>query len=88
MPTRAPASGSCFYETVPIPEARTKAACERVEREAYKEAQKILTRLQAGADSLKVRRTKATVGALLERWMEQHEIDPTTWMTYESQIRM
>jgi integrase len=77
-----------LYETVPIPEARTKAAQDRAEREAYKEAQKILTRLQAEADSLKVARTKATVGALLERWMQQHEIDPTTRMTYESQIRM
>jgi Transposase and inactivated derivatives, IS30 family len=51
-----------LYETVPIPEARTKSARERAEREAYKEAQKILTRLQPEADSLKVGRTKATVG--------------------------
>lgn len=77
-----------LYETVPIAEARTKAAQERAEREAYKEAEKVLTRLQAEADALKVGRTKATVGALLERWMAQHEIDPTTRMTYESQIRM
>src|SRR4051812_40620561 len=77
-----------LYETVPIPEARTKSARERAEREAYKEAQKVLTRLQAEADGLKVARTKATVGALLERWMAQHEIDPTTRMTYEAQIRL
>ena len=77
-----------LYETVPIPEARTKAARERAEREAFKEAQKVLTRLQAEADALKVGRTKATVGALLERWMEQHEIDPTTRMTYDAQIRL
>jgi hypothetical protein len=77
-----------LYETVPIPAARTRAARERAEREAFKEAQKVLTRLQAEADALKVGRTKATVGALLERWMEQHEIDPTTRMTYDAQIRL
>jgi integrase len=77
-----------LYETVPISEARTKAARERAERDAFKEAQKVLTRLQAEADALKVGRTKATVGALLERWMEQHEIDPTTRMTYDAQIRL
>lgn len=84
-----PSSGEriVLYETVPIPEARTKAARERAEREAYKEAEKVLTRLQADADALKVGRTKATVGALLARWMDQHEIDPTTRMTYEAQIR-
>ena len=70
-----------LYETVPIAEAQTKTARDRAEREAHKEAEKILTRLQAEADALKVGRTKATVGALLERWMAQHEIDPTTRMT-------
>jgi integrase len=77
-----------LYETVPIAEARTKSARERADRDAYKEAQKVLTRLQAEADSLRVARTRATVGALLERWMQQHEIAPTTRMIYESQIRM
>jgi integrase len=77
-----------LYETVPIPEARTKPARERADREAYKEAQKVLSRLQADADALKVARTRSTVGALLERWMAQHEIDPTTRMTYEAQIRL
>ncbi len=77
-----------LYETVPIAEAPTKSARERAEREAYKEAQKVLTRLQAEADSLKVARTRATVGALLDRWMAQHETDPTTRMTYEAQIRL
>jgi integrase len=61
---------------------------ERAERAAYREAEKFRTKLLADADALKVARTKATVGALLERWMAQHEIDPTTRMTYESQIRM
>jgi integrase len=77
-----------LYETVSIPPARTKVARERAERETYKEAEKVLTRLQAEADSLKVGRTKSTVGALLERWMAQHEIDPTTRMTYDAQIRL
>jgi integrase len=61
---------------------------EKAERAAYREAEKIRTRLLTDADELKVARTKATVGALLERWMAQHEIDPTTRMTYEAQIRL
>ena len=61
---------------------------ERAERAAYREAEKRRTKLLSDADELKVARTRATVGALLERWMQQHEIDPTTRMTYESQIRM
>lgn len=61
---------------------------DRSEREALKAAEKLRTRMLADADELKVARTRATVGALLERWMAQHEIDPTTRMTYESQIRM
>ncbi|OSY42136.1 MULTISPECIES: hypothetical protein [Pseudonocardia] len=73
---------------MPIAEARTKAARERAERDADREAEKILTRLQAEVDSLKVGRTKATVDALLDRWMAQHEIDPTTHMTYDAQIRL
>ena len=61
---------------------------DRAERAAYREAEKLRTKLLADADALKVARTKATVGALLERWMAQHEVDATTRMTYESQIRM
>src|SRR4051812_26126641 len=61
---------------------------EKAERAAYREAEKLRTKLLADADELKVARTKATVGALLERWMGQHEIDPTTRMTYEAQIRL
>jgi len=34
-----------------------------------------------------VGRTKATVEALLARWLDQHEVDPTKRMNYESQIR-
>lgn len=76
-----------LYETVPIAPAKTKAAQERAEREARKEAETTLTRLQAEADSLKVARMKSTLGALLDRWLPQHEVDPTTRMNYESQIR-
>ena len=35
-----------LYETVPIADAQTKTARDRAEREAHKEAEKILTRLQ------------------------------------------
>lgn len=77
-----------LYETVAIAPASTKAARERAERDAYSEAQKKLTSLQADADALKVARTKATVRALLERYMEQIEIAPTTRPTYEAQIRL
>ncbi|OLT11292.1 hypothetical protein BJF78_27305 [Pseudonocardia sp. CNS-139] len=61
---------------------------ERAVKAAMKEAERRRTKLLADADELKVARTRATVGALLDRWMNQHEIDATTRMTYESQIRM
>ncbi|MEU4672533.1 tyrosine-type recombinase/integrase [Amycolatopsis sp. NPDC023774] len=60
---------------------------ERFERAAMKEAEKVRTRLQAEADSLKVARTKSTFGALLDQWLPQAEIDPTTRMNYEWMIR-
>lgn len=59
---------------------------QRSERAAAKEADKVLVRLQSEADSLKVARTKATFGALLDKWLPQHELDPTTRMNYESMI--
>lgn len=59
----------------------------KAEQAAYREAQKVLTRLQGEADSLKVARTKSTFGALLDRWLPQLEIDDTTRMNYESIIR-
>jgi integrase len=52
-----------------------------------KQAEKLRTKLPADADTLKVARTKSTVSALLERWISQHELDSTTRMNYESQIR-
>lgn len=45
-----------------------KPGHEASERAAAKKAEKVLTRLQAQADSLKVASTKATFGALLDRW--------------------
>lgn len=43
-------------------------------------------RLQAEADSLKVARTKTTLGALLAKWLPRRELDETTRMNYASQI--
>lgn len=60
----------------------------RSERSAFKEAEKRRTKLLTEADELRVARTRTTVGALVERWMTQHEIDSTTRMTYEAQMRL
>ncbi|MGH3697385.1 MAG: hypothetical protein ACRDRX_25945 [Pseudonocardiaceae bacterium] len=73
-----------LVEGVPI----EKPGNERSERAAMREAEKVRTRLLSDADSLKVARTKSTMGALLDRWLAQHEVDPTTRMNYESQIRI
>ncbi|MQA13465.1 MAG: tyrosine-type recombinase/integrase [Pseudonocardiaceae bacterium] len=72
-----------LVDSVPI----EKPGNERSERAAMKEAEKLRTLMLAEADSLRVARTKSTVGALLDRWLPQHEVDPTTRMNYESQIR-
>ncbi|HEY3259789.1 MAG TPA: site-specific integrase, partial [Pseudonocardiaceae bacterium] len=72
-----------LVESVPI----EKPGNERSERAAMREAEKVRTRLLSEADSLKVARTRTTLGALLDRWLPQHEIDPTTRMNYESQVR-
>jgi integrase len=72
-----------LVETVAV----EKPGNERSERAALNQAEKIRTRLLGEADSLKVARTKSTLGALLDRWLPQHEVDPTTRMNYESQIR-
>lgn len=70
-------------ESVPI----ERPGNERSERAALKEAEKARTRLQGEADSLKVARTKSTFGALVDQWLPQAEIDPTTRMNYEWMIR-
>ncbi|MGH4007005.1 MAG: hypothetical protein ACRDTH_02335 [Pseudonocardiaceae bacterium] len=72
-----------LVDSVPI----EKPGNERSERVAMREDEKLRTRLLAEADSLKVARTKSALGALLDRWLPQHEVDPTTRMNYESQIR-
>lgn len=72
-----------LVDSVPI----EKPGNERSERAAMKEAEKLWTRMLAEADSLRGARTKSTLGALLDRWLPQHEVDPTTRMNYESQIR-
>lgn len=59
---------------------------EKAVKAAYKQAQKVLTKLQADADAFKAARTKATFEALLDKWLPQHEIDATTRMTYEGMI--
>lgn len=80
-----PATGErlTLKENVPIEPPGDRKA----EQAAYKKAQKVLTKLQGEADSLKVARTKSTFGVLLDRWLAQHELDPTTRMNYESIIR-
>jgi integrase len=80
-----PATGErlVLKESVPI----EKPGNKRSEDAAWKEAEKVLTRLQAEADAFKVARTKATLGALLDKWLPQHELDETTRMNYASHIR-
>ncbi len=80
-----PATGEriVLVESVPI----DKPGSEASERAAMRAAEKVRTRLLAEADSLKVARTRSTLAALLDRWLPQHEVDPTTRMNYESQIR-
>jgi len=50
----------------------------RADRAVYREAEKLRTKLLSDADELKIVCTKSTVEALLERWMQQHEIDPAS----------
>ena len=52
-----------------------------------REAERALTRLQGEADAWRASRTKASFGALLDRWLAGHEIGVTTRVTYESLIR-
>lgn len=80
-----PTSGEriVLVESVPI----ERPGNDRSERAAWRDAEKVRTRLLGEADSLKVARTKSTSGALLDRWLPQHEVDPTTRMTYELLVR-
>src|SRR5919199_6862534 len=54
---------------------------------AEREAQKALTRLLNQLDEQRNSRTRATVGQLVDRYMEVIDIEPTTRQTYEGYIR-
>lgn len=80
---RATGERIVLVDAVPI----EKPGNERSERAAAVEAERVRTRLLAEADSLKIARTRSTLGVLLDRWMSQHDIEQTTRDTYESLIR-
>ncbi|MPY81618.1 MAG: hypothetical protein GEV04_25280, partial [Actinophytocola sp.] len=73
-----PATGERIVLTESVPIENPGSA--RSERAAERKADKVLTRLQAEADSLKVARTKSTLCTLLDKWLPQHELDETTRM--------
>jgi len=81
-----PTTGERIVLTESVPIARP--GNEASERAAAKQAEKVLTKLQARADSVKAASKKATFGALLDRWLPQHEVERTTWGTYESIVRL
>ena len=51
------------------------------------EAQRILTRLQAEVDAQRNARTRATLGAALDRWLRVHEAEESTLDGYRGYIR-
>jgi hypothetical protein len=57
-----------LVEVVPI----ERLGNARSERAAMNQAEKVRIWLLAEADPLKVARTKATLGALLDRWLPKH----------------
>ena len=59
--------------------------CETASTE--REAEKIRTRLLAQADALTTARSKASFGYLLDAWFPNHDVGPSTKVTYESLIR-
>ena len=63
-----------------------KPGNERSERAALREAEKLRTKLVADADALRVARTKATVGALLDRWLARRVSWP--WRRWHAGIRI
>jgi len=65
-----------------------KPGNEASEKAAARRADRVLTRLQSQADGMKAASTKATFGELLDQWLPQHEVDRTTWGTYESIVRL
>jgi integrase len=54
---------------------------------AAKEAEKVRTRLLNQVDEKRSPRTRATVGQLVDRYMELIDIEPTTRLTYDGYIR-
>jgi integrase len=54
---------------------------------ARREAEKVRTRLLAEVDEKRNPRTRATVGQLLDRYMEMLQVEPTTRITYDAYIR-
>ena len=81
--TRFPAND---WSSLSLFESRSRATSGRNALPARK-PRRSGTKLQGEADTLKVARTKSTFGALLDRWLPQHEVDPTTRMTYEILVR-
>jgi len=60
---------------------------ERAERAAYREAEKVRTRLLNQVDEKRNPRTRATVNQLMDRYLELVKIGDTTRPTYEGYIR-
>lgn len=54
---------------------------------ARREAERVRSRLQTQVDERRNPRTRATVGQLLDRWLEVLDVDPSTRRTYEGYIR-
>jgi hypothetical protein len=73
------------------PPAPTRATGERIvlceTAATRRDAERALTRPLAEADAWRSARTKASFGALLDRWLAGHEVAITTRVTYESLIR-
>lgn len=59
--------------------------CETAATE--REAEKVRTRLLAQADALTTAHSKASFGYLLDAWFPNHDVGPSTKVTYESLIR-
>jgi hypothetical protein len=56
----------------------TGSGSSSTRRSRRREAERALTRLLAEADAWKSARTKASFGALLDRWLAGHEVAITT----------
>lgn len=54
---------------------------------ADREAEKVRTRLLHQVDEKRSPRSRATLGHLVDRWLEVHDGDPSTVRAYESKVR-